>query len=125
MKEEPFLEIDPNNPNMAVDYTGAVIGQFLTIEFHFLSSGRYEIDWYLNKQLIDTAKQGIKFQSNCIHYEMFKYKCLLYNSMFNSKDVGNYEAVLKLKDHKNISLTFNSIVIMPSMCILYKLNCLK
>jgi hypothetical protein len=97
---------------------------FLRINVYFQASGAFTLDWYLNKQRINTGKeiesadnekeQG-KYSSHCIHKNIFEHDCFLYIDYYNAKDIGVYDAVVTLKENSNVTINMSSAVIMPSM----------
>jgi hypothetical protein len=110
-----------------VDYTGVTAASnFLRINIYFQSSGAFNLDWYLNKQKINTGGKDIaedandnneeqsKHSSHCIHSNIFDQECFLYIDYYNAKDTGSYEAVVTLKDNPSVHATMSVVVIMPS-----------
>ena len=96
----------------------------MTINVYFQSSSAFKLEWYLNKQKINiqnstlnapSAQHHNKYSSHCIHSNIFDHECFLYIDYYDTKDTGNYEAVVTLKDYPNISINISTVVIMPSI----------
>lgn len=108
------------NPLIA-DYTGVTEkSSFLRLDAFFEASGAITIDWFLNKEKINTKGPQVsdteanKYDSKCVHSSVFSYNCFLFIDFYNTKDVGTYEAVIRLRDKPDTMLKLNISVIMPS-----------
>jgi hypothetical protein len=116
--DEPFLRPDSKN-SISVDYNSVTdSSSILVINIEFETSSSFYIDWFLNKQDLN-VEEGLsstsnKYTSMCTHTNIFKYNCYLLIDNYNNKDVGDYSAVIKLKDNPNVSLKLNTVVIKPS-----------
>lgn len=118
--DNPFLTPRPESPLIA-DYTGVTDkSSFLRLDAFFDASGPITIEWFLNKEKLNTKNYQAsetaanKFETDCVHAGIFSYNCFLYIDFYNAKDVGVYEALIRLKEDPETVLRLNISVIMPS-----------
>jgi hypothetical protein len=126
-KDSPFLKSDPEKA-MYPDYSSVAVN-FLMIYLEFEASSSFEITWKLNNKQLDFNKTagaidsdtsdketdiGSKYIKGCTHYSVFGYRCSLYIDSYNQKDVGYYEASIRLLVDPKINLVLNTTTILPN-----------
>ena len=102
-----------------MDYDAITDGaSLLVINVYFEASESFNIDWLLNKQSLN-IKEGAQSQSNkyspvCIHISIFSHHCYLHIDDYSNKDIGEYTALITLKENPNVFISLNALVIKPS-----------
>ena len=119
---------------MVIDYNSITDGaSFLVINTYFEASESFSIDWTLNKKSLN-IKEGAqsltnKYTSICTHVSIFSHHCYLLIDDYSNKDIGEYSAVITLKEKPDVNISLNALVIKPSndtfhiLKIHFDLNC--
>jgi hypothetical protein len=112
------LRHDPKT-SVAIDYNSITDGaSFLVINTYFEASESFNIDWNLNKKSLN-IKEGaqsltFKYTSICTHISIFSHHCYLLIDDYSNKDIGEYTAVITLKENPDVNISLNALVIKPS-----------
>ena len=118
LTDKSFLKYDPKT-SVAIDYNSITDGaSFLVINIYFEASEAFNINWNLNKKSLN-IKEGTqsltnKYTSICTHVSIFSHHCYLLIDDYSNKDIGEYSAVITLKENPNVTISLNALVIKPS-----------
>ncbi len=112
---------------MVIDYNSITDGSsFLVINTYFEASESFNIDWTLNKKSLN-IKEGAqsltnKYTSICTHVSIFSHHCYLLIDDYGNKDIGEYSAVITLKENPDVNISLNALAIKPSNYIFHELK---